>query len=74
MLRFGNEQTLAEINRRKELIKNLYNNDVNTLRILKEEGVDYVVQTMEITPNFFIDDNYLELVKDSENIRVYRIK
>lgn len=74
MLRFGDENLQAEIGRREKIISLMYNNDVEALKQLEEEGVDYIVQTVSITPQFVANMNYLELVAESKNIRVYRYK
>ena len=74
MLRFGDESLQAEIGRREKIISLMYNNDVEALKQLEEEGVDYIVQTVSITPQFVANMNYLELVAESKNIRVYRYK
>ena len=41
----------------------MYNNDVEALKQLEEEGVDYIVQTVSITPQFVANMNYLEFAE-----------
>lgn len=74
MLRFGGEDIINEIERRKGLAIRLYNNDYSVIESLKVDGVDYVVQTRDISPQFYANTEYLELVNSSKNVNVYRIK
>lgn len=73
MLRFADESTRNEIERRTDLIMDLYNNDGAALKKVKDEGVDYIVQTKNITPDF-IPTEELEKVAESADVVVYRIK
>ncbi len=74
MLRFGSQAITDEIQRREELVIKLYNNDFSVIEKLREDGVDYMVQTVTISPQFKPDDKYLELMASSANINVYKIR
>ena len=62
-----------EINRRIALSTSLYNNDFSVVGTLKEEGVRYVIQNAEITPDFFCNADYFELAFSSGEISVYKV-
>ena len=73
MLRFGGEELQTEINRRKALVRSMYQIcDIDSLNQLKAEGVDYIVQTNSISPDF-VPNEMLEMVASSDNINVFRI-
>lgn len=74
MLRFSNEDTQKEIDRRKELVQDMYDNAPGAIEELKDDGVEYIVQTKSITPGFQYDERYVELVATSDDINVYKIK
>ena len=74
MLRFSGEETLSEIASRELLVQAMYNNDTEALEKLIEDGVDYIVQTISITPQFQYNQRLLELTATSENINIYKIK
>lgn len=63
-----------EIARRKAIITGVYNNEIDALKAAKEEGVDYIVQTVDITPGFEYNANYLELVTSTETMNIFRVK
>lgn len=63
-----------EIARRKTIIAGVYHNEIDSLKAASEEGVDYIVQTIDITPDFLYDNDYLELVASSETINIYKVK
>lgn len=74
MLTLAGDSVQDEILRRKELIYDVYNNESAALEQVKEEGVDYIVQTINVTPQFEGDTDSLELVASSETINIYRVK
>ena len=63
-----------EIARRKAIIEGVYNNEIGSLKAAREEGIDYIVQTVDITPDFEYNDSYLELVASSETMNIFRVK
>ena len=46
---------------------------VNALLYLKNEGVDYIIQTTGLTPDFKPSPEHLVLVASSQNINVYKV-
>lgn len=74
MLKVAGDRVRDEISRRKELIYDVYNNGSTALKQIKDEGVDYIVQTINVTPQFNGDSDSLELVASSETINVYKVK
>lgn len=62
------------IRHRKELIYDVYNNIPGAIARAKSEGVDYIVQTVDVTPWFMADERLLECVTSSSTINVYKIK
>lgn len=63
-----------EIQARKELVTSVYYNENGAIERAKNEGIDYIVQTVDITPDFIYDEEWLDLVESSETINVYKIK
>lgn len=59
---------------RIETIVNMYNNDIGAFETIKNDGVDYIIQTKDITPFFIYDEKNMELVFSSDTINVYRIR
>lgn len=74
MLNLANEDKAAEIERRKKLVRNVYINAEGALEMAREEGIDYIVQTIDITTDFEYDENLLELVVSTETMNVYKVK
>ncbi len=63
-----------EIARREAVITGVYNNEIDLLEVAREEGIDFIVQTIDITPNFKYNSDYLELVASSETMNVFKVK
>lgn len=59
---------------RHQLMVRVYNNDYEALLIAKEEGIDYIVQTLDVTPQFVYDETALELMYSTETMNIYKIK
>lgn len=74
MLVVAGDEVQAEISRRKELIFNVYSNVDGAMEQAKEEGVDYIVQTLDVAPDFIYDENLLKLVESTSTMRIYRVK
>lgn len=74
MLNIQNQETNREIARREEVIRGVYHNETDSLKAAREEGVDYIVQTVDITPGFIYNSDYLDLVAASETMSIYRVK
>lgn len=74
MLKLAGDAVQNEISRRKDIIRAVYNNIDGALQNAKEEGIDYVVQTVDITPDFVYDESKLDLVKSTATMNVYRVK
>ncbi|GFI08908.1 hypothetical protein IMSAGC007_01363 [Lachnospiraceae bacterium] len=72
MLVLAGEEVQNEIQRRKDLITDIYNN--GGIEKVREEGVDYIVQTNDITPGFIYDVDELILVKNTETMNIYQIR
>lgn len=72
MLVLAGEDVQNEIQRRKDLISDIYNN--GGIEKAREEGVDYIVQTNDITPGFIYDPDELILVKSTETMNIYQVR
>ena len=66
---YANEQ---EKNRRREIVNDLFNGDLNSLNNLKKENVKYLIQTITINPIFELSDN-LETVFENDSYIVYKL-
>lgn len=62
-----------EVARRKEIIINVYSNLDGAIETAIGEGVDYIVQTTDVTPDFKYNDKLLELVKSTDTMNIYRV-
>lgn len=74
MYKKAGETVQKEIVRRSEMIKNVFNNTEGAIDDIKAEGVNYIVQTIDISPNLIYKNNDLELVKSTKTMNVYKIK
>lgn len=63
-----------EVERRKKIVVDVYTNAEDALINAKNEGIDYIVQTVDITPEFEFDGRYLELVSSSKTMNIYKVK
>lgn len=73
MLALAGEKTQSEIQRRKNLITDIYSNKGGIQKV-REEGVDYIVQTKDITPGFIYDPDELILVTSTETMNIYQVR
>ena len=74
MLVLAGDDIRNEILRRKLLISDVYHNKEGAIEKISNEGVDYIVQTKDITPDFIYDKRRITLVKSTETINVYKVK
>lgn len=74
MLALAGEEVQKEILKRKKLINDVYNNKINAISEISLEGVDYIVQTRDITPEFLPDKSLVALVKSTDTMNIYKIK
>ena len=63
-----------EMQKRKNYINSIFKNDKKALENLKNEKIDYVVSTKDITGKFKPDEKYLILVASNEKYKVYKVK
>lgn len=63
-----------EVARRQKIVRDVYSNVEGAIQVAKSEGVDYIVQTKDITPEFTYSKECLELVKSTETMNIYRVK
>lgn len=68
------DEVEKEIERRKDIIRSVYSNVDGAIRFAKGEGIDYIVQTVDITPDFIYDENLIELVESTETMNIYKVK
>ena len=73
MLGTNRESVNAEVTRRKEIIINVYSNVDGAIETAIDEGVDYIVQTIDVTPDFKYNDKFLEPVKSTDTMIIYRV-
>lgn len=60
--------------KRKVIMRAVYANAPGAIDKAKAEGVNYIVQTTDVTPDFQADLAELELVTSSATMRIYRIQ
>ena len=63
-----------EMQKRKNYINSIFKNDKKALENLKNEKIDYVVSTKDITSGFKPDEKYLILVTSNEKYKVYKVE
>lgn len=63
-----------EIDRRIDLISSIYHNDAGAVKQAKREGINYIVQTKEITPYFKYNTEELKLVISTDSMNVFQIR
>ncbi len=63
-----------EMQKRKNYINSIFKNDKKALENLKNEKIDYVVSTKDITSEFKPDEKYLILVTSNEKYKVYKVE
>lgn len=74
MLGTFNADLNDEIARRKGIICAVYENKKDSIKIAKQEGIDYIVQTVDVTPDFIYNENLLELVESTNTMNIYKVK
>lgn len=57
----------------RTVIQDVFQNSKEALRTAAQEGVDYIVQTVGLTPDFSPDPGMTKLVYNTETIRVYEV-
>ena len=62
------------IAQRKQLVFDVYNNKAGAIAKAKADGVNYIVQTVDVTPQFRGSVDELDLVASSDTIKIYKIK
>ena len=74
MLVLAGDTVQSEIKRRTDLIRAVYNNELGAIELIKDEGIDYIVQTIDVTPDFEYDTEKMELVESTATMNIYRVK
>lgn len=59
--------------RMRTVIQDIFQNSKEALQTAAQEGVDYIVQTIWLTPDFSPDPSMAKLVYSTESIRVYEV-
>ena len=67
------QRFVEERDQMRSIIGRVYQNDVSALKEAIDDGVDYVVQTKWLTPDFVPDLEWIKLVFSSESINVYEV-
>lgn len=62
-----------ERERMRSIIQRIYQNDTNALREAIEDGVDYLVQTKWLTPEFVPNPEQIQLIFAGKSINIYEI-
>ena len=70
---FSYNQYVEERARMRTVIQDVFQNSNKALRTAAQEGVDYIVQTIWLTPDFSPDPSMTKLVYSTETIRVYEV-
>lgn len=63
-----------EIERRQVLTKYFYDNEYDAYLQMKSEGIDYIIQTKNVTPEFEAKIDRYELMYESSSIRIYKMR
>lgn len=74
MLTYANVKLENEIERRKDFVNKIFAGDTTALKQLNKEGINYIVSTKSITPDFKPNRKYLELVISNNKYEVFRVK
>jgi len=64
---------LTERTHMREVVNGVYGNSEEAIITAAEEGVNYIIQTKWITPEFFPSASLAKLVYESESLRVFEI-
>jgi hypothetical protein len=64
----------SERARRKELIEHVYHNDEDAILTLRNEGVDFIIQTKWITTDFLPSANLCSNVFSNETVNIWKIR
>lgn len=67
------ERYVEEREHMNSITAQVFSNSQEALKIAIGEGVDYILQTKWLTPEFLPDSSLVELVYESDTIRVYEI-
>ena len=65
---------VEERQRLRNIVFGVYQNSGELLQCAIDDGVDYIVQTVSLTPSFVADESKLTLVYSSDTINVYEVK
>lgn len=68
------DESQKELMRRINTIWAVYWNDEEALLKIKEEGVDFIVQTKDITPDFEYNPERMKLMFSTDTINIYQIR
>lgn len=63
-----------EVKRRKEIVERVFDGDMDALKILADEEVEYLVQTLSVNPDFAIDEEFASCVYKNDSYAVYKIQ
>lgn len=74
MMDIYNVNLSKEVERRRNIVRGVYGNDLESLKIAIEEGVDYIVQTRDLTSDLEYDEDYLQCVVETDDIKIYEVK
>ena len=67
-----NNSIIDEISKREFVIKDVYSNNENAYKVLKNEGVDYIIQNNTFTPDFLPNNLFVELQYRAGDVSVYK--
>ena len=70
----GSNNVINEMNNRKKLVCDMYNNDLVAFNKIKEHGVNYIVQNETYTPQFSANGKDIELVCQFGKVCVYKFQ
>ncbi len=75
MIDYGDysEALKSNLEDRKQLMRELYNNDSEALNKIRDMGVNYIISQKDISPSFCPNEKICELVFENEEMRVFEI-
>ncbi len=69
-----NKDFLSIIDDRNDVLANVFNNNTDAVKRLCDDGVDYLVSSARVNPDFVLSEEFGTLVFENEGITIYKLK
>jgi hypothetical protein len=69
-----NKEFYSIIKDRIAILENVYNNNPKAVQRLRDDGVDYLVCSEKVNPDFILNEQFGTLVFENEGIMIYKLK